>query len=175
MLLIFSLLNSGAAFAGEDPLTGLEQSIEKNAMQRLADVQQGATPAPFSTDGCSGGLSAGWEFLAKTLPTFRGHFGSRPPWHNCCVIHDQVYWLGSAQNGYQSRLQADIALKTCAKKTGLTLAPSLSQKYGLQEKDIISTFNVAAELMFQAVRRGGQPCTLFSWRWGYGWPLCKVY
>src|SRR4051812_16800434 len=38
----------------------------------------------FTTDGCSGGMTAGWQLL----------FNKPPPWNHLCVVHDQCYWKG---------------------------------------------------------------------------------
>lgn len=94
--------------AAADPVNALEA----RAMTALAAVQAraDARPAPFTTDGCSGGLSAGWSVLARRLDV--------------------------------SPEQVRVA------------------------------FELAAEVMYAAVRLGGGPCTPFPWRWGYGWPEC---
>jgi hypothetical protein len=39
---------------------------------------------PFTTDGCSGGMTAGWRLL----------FRRDPPWNDLCVAHDRAYWAG---------------------------------------------------------------------------------
>lgn len=44
-----------------------------------------ATPTyPFTTDGCSGGMTLMW----------RAVFGQRPPWDDLCIEHDRAYWAG---------------------------------------------------------------------------------
>lgn len=52
---------------------------------------------PFTTDGCSGGMSLIWPRL----------FGHPPPWEGACVEHDRAYWQGG--NRFQ-RVRADITL-----------------------------------------------------------------
>lgn len=42
----------------------------------------------------------------------------------------------------------------------------------MQRPWIGQVFNVIAELMFWAIRLGGQPCSLLPRRWGYGGPGC---
>ena len=41
-------------------------------------------PRPFTTDGCSGGLSQAWRAL----------FRQDPPWEGACIEHDRAYWKG---------------------------------------------------------------------------------
>lgn len=159
----------------QDAIEKIEQTLEQKRLHRLERAKQGAVLAPFTTDGCSGGLTVGWEFLADKFPKFQTRFGQLPPWQSCCVAHDKQYWLGTTANGFQLRVDADKALKSCAEQTGRELAPSLSKQYRIGEKEIIAAFNVAAELMYRSVRLGGQPCTVFAWRWGYGWPLCERF
>jgi hypothetical protein len=52
---------------------------------------------PFTTDGCSGGMTAGWQFISH----------KPPPWNDCCVTHDKAYWAGGSS---AQRKQADITL-----------------------------------------------------------------
>jgi hypothetical protein len=155
----------------------IEKNLEEKRLLRLADVKIGHTIQPFTTDGCSGGLSAGWEFLADKFSSFLKQYGQQPPWQQCCVEHDRAYWQGNTQSGYALRLDADTQLKSCVEQTGIDLAPQLSKDRGDKlinsEKEIILSFRIAAELMYRAVRIGGKPCTPFSWRWGYGWPHCS--
>ena len=63
-----------------------------------------------------------------------------------------AYWRGGTE---EEREQADLAFKHCVeKKTG---NPEL------------------AELMYEAVRTGGEPYFPTWYRWGYGWPLGRGY
>lgn len=52
---------------------------------------------PFTTDGCSGGMSALWQLV----------FRRSPPWEDLCITHDKAYWLGGSR---QERLEADRKL-----------------------------------------------------------------
>ncbi len=52
---------------------------------------------PFTTDGCSGGMSWFWR-------TFLGH---PPPWEGDCVEHDKAYWEGGTK---EQRRKADLKL-----------------------------------------------------------------
>lgn len=58
---------------------------------------------PFTTDGCSGGLSFAWRLL----------FRMPPPWEKCCVAHDRVYWRGGTA---AERRAADRAFLACVRK-----------------------------------------------------------
>lgn len=148
------------------------RDFEELRLRQLLTVQQGREPAPFTTDGCSGKLSDGWKLVAENLPAFAGPFGEKPPWESCCLIHDKVYWQGAAVDGYEARKRADRELQQCVVATGEEQAPQLSLRYGIPEAQVRQAFAVAAEIMYRAVRIGGQPCSLLPWRWGYGWENC---
>ena len=60
---------------------------------------------PFTTDGCSGGMSAIWKIL----------FGKVTPWEWCCVEHDKPYWKGGTK---EERIEADRKLRECVAKKG---------------------------------------------------------
>ena len=81
-----------------------------------------------------------------------GTFENPELWKDCCFQHDIAYWQGGTK---EEREAADLAFKKCVeKKTGNS---------GL------------AELMYQAVRKGGEPYFPTWYRWGYGWPLGRGY
>lgn len=148
------------------------REFEELRLRQLQTVQSNSELAPFTTDGCSGNLSQNWKLLATRLPGFDEEFGDAPPWEDCCVTHDKEYWRGGAGDGYTRRHDADQQLRQCVVDTGVTLAPALSLKYSVTDEAVKQTFSVIADLMYQAVRLGGQPCSLLPWRWGYGWPNC---
>jgi hypothetical protein len=148
------------------------REIEGFRMQQLQAVQSDSEIVPFTTDGCSGNLSANWGGLADSLPGFADEFGDKPPWEDCCVAHDKDYWSGSVIDGYSSRLNADQELRQCVVDTGARLTPELSARYSVTDENVDRAFSVVADLMYKAVRLGGQPCSLLPWRWGYGWPNC---
>lgn len=52
---------------------------------------------PFTTDGCSGGMTWLWTKVK----------GSPPPWNACCINHDFAYWRGGTAF---ERLEADKRL-----------------------------------------------------------------
>ena len=81
-----------------------------------------------------------------------GTFESPELWKDCCLQHDIAYWRGGTE---LERESADLALKACVqKKTGNAKL---------------------AELMYQAVRTGGEPHFPTWYRWGYGWPVGRGY
>jgi hypothetical protein len=61
--------------------------------------------APFTTDGCSGGMSR----------IFRLVFLRAPPWEGCCTTHDQAYWKGGTR---EDRAEADRGLMVCVTENG---------------------------------------------------------
>lgn len=63
----------------------------------MADMRA-IPPKPFTTDGCSGGMS--WLWLTFT--------GELPPWEHMCVLHDQAYWRGGTRH---ARYRADVLLR----------------------------------------------------------------
>ena len=171
------LLLLGTSSLQADPLNDAIVAMEALQMTWLEKEQSrpGVSIKPFSTDGCSGGLSDAWSYLAQTIPAFRQHFGERPPWQECCVVHDKAYWRGDTEQGYQYRLAADKALRICVEQTGAQNSAALSKQFDLTEDEIIQMFNISAAMMYQAVRVGGKPCSYLPWRWGYGWPQCSPY
>ena len=52
---------------------------------------------PFTTDGCSGGMSALWRLFAR----------KPAPWEGDCVDHDRTYWAGGTA---AERVEADAEL-----------------------------------------------------------------
>lgn len=132
----------------------------------------------FSTDGCSGGLSVGWDYLGSAVQKFQSVHGTRPPWENCCIAHDRLYHAAGPSDGdeaesYTARLKADVELRACVREVGKSRTNQLSDVYGLSEKENITIYEHISELMFLAVRLGGVPCSGLSWRWGFGWPGCR--
>ncbi len=158
---------AGAALAlwllplGRDRLS-LAERVELLAHARLMEVRTAAPLLPFTTDGCSGGMSSVWRGLADTLPDLAGSIGPHPPFEACCVTHDRAYHNAGgatrARASFEARKRADLALRDCVAgwETGLT--PGAQQ--------------ALAEAMYHAVRSGGSPCTGLPWRWGYGMAHC---
>lgn len=132
----------------------------------------------FTTDGCSGGLSVGWSYLADKVKTFQQAHGGQPPWESCCISHDRIYHAAggrtmTAANSYQLRLEADQELRTCVQQTGRLRVSELGELYGVSNEEVAGFYDVIGNLMYRAVRIGGIPCTGLPWRWGYGWPVCE--
>lgn len=52
---------------------------------------------PFTTDGCSGGMTWLWRLVTRR----------DPPWQDRCIEHDRAYWQGGT---VEMRRQADRVL-----------------------------------------------------------------
>jgi hypothetical protein len=163
----------------ESSLVELERRLELARHARLLRVQTapGAALAPFTTDGCSGGLSAGWDLLAERFPKLAEVHGGQPPWEGCCVTHDRAYHAGAPTDAtpaasYNARLLADQALQACVADVATTRTAALAASYGVTASQVEAAYDWIALLMFRAVRLGGGPCSGLPWRWGYGWPEC---
>ncbi|MCU7958794.1 MAG: hypothetical protein KZQ58_02125 [gamma proteobacterium symbiont of Bathyaustriella thionipta] len=172
---LFMLLLCLPAVAAQPGLLSEKlQHLEYWQMRWLAQTRQKAPQAlaAFSTDGCSGGLSEGWKYMSSSAPAFQQRWGNLPPWEACCVAHDRVYWQGETDNGYRKRLQADMDLRQCVIDTGRRQSAALVRRYRMSPQKLQKNFQIAADLMFRAVRLGGQPCSLLPW--GYGWPYCRM-
>jgi hypothetical protein len=161
-------------------ISGAVRDLELTQHDRLLEVQTapGAVLAPFTTDGCSGGMSATWTMAAGIIAGMSKRHGYEPPWAICCVAHDRLYHAGAptgadAAASFDARLKADEALRQCVRQAGGDRVAGLSAEYGLSEDDVRLLYDGLAQGMFGAVRIGGAPCTGLSWRWGYGWPNCK--
>jgi hypothetical protein len=161
---------------GNNTMQEMNRELEEWQLGLLAQVKNSpeARLQPFTTDGCSGGLSEGWNAFSKLIPDFREKFGDKPPWEQCCVDHDQAYWKGEVTDGYQKRLEADRMLRQCVIEYGRNNSARIADKFEMDRQTVEQHFNYAGELMYQAVRVGGKPCSLLPWRWGYGWPHCHM-
>ncbi len=164
----------------ESTFTVLEQELELGLHEQLLSVKRDphSMLTEFTTDGCSGGLSVGWEYLAGKVPQFQAIHGTRPPWESCCVTHDQAYHTGggqetTAQRSFEARKEADLALQTCILETGITRLPELSSAYKISAREVELLYRSIGDLMYLSVRLGGLPCTGLPWRWGFGWPQCE--
>ncbi len=159
-----------------DPLEATIALVEKPRMARLARLQQ-RLPVPihpFASDGCSGGLSAGWSLLAGAIPELAERLGERPPWEACCTVHDRAYWSGRGENGYARRREADRALRQCVLDTAARERETWARRLGITPARLDDLMAAVAQSMYLAVRVGGGPCTGLDWRWGYGWPACDA-
>jgi hypothetical protein len=179
------LLLSLSVASAQDPaqslalVDDLEFKIEVGQHQRLIKrrMKDNTTLSAFSSDGCSGNLSTGWELVSKTLPAVAQHHGDRPPWEGCCVAHDRLYHEGGAANldakgSFAARRAADEQLRQCVVKTGEDRLDALSADYKLSRDEVSRIYRTIADVIYRAVRFGGGPCTGLAWRWGFGWPQC---
>jgi hypothetical protein len=184
LLLVVVLTSSGKSGAAqletaESGVDALERQLEMQRHEQL--VVRKASPdsmlAPFTSDGCSGGLSVGWEYLAGKIQRFQATHGTRPAWEACCITHDRVYHSAgpreaTAAESFTARREADLELRACVLGIGVKRTPELSAEYGVSAEEVELLYAAIADLMYRAVRIGGMPCTGLPWRWGYGWPAC---
>ena len=191
--LLFLLLGPGVSIANDqlsDPVS--DASILEHRLQGLlARVQSKPVDLiPFVSDGCSGGLSAGWKLITDALPGLENQIGELPPWQHCCVNHDREYWRGPGMNGSRLRQLADDELRSCVlatRESPQLLVTSFTEGAGeaLRNPEPVNNrvdwaseldrlYPLAAELMYRVVRVGGMPCSGLPWRWGYGSPPCGV-
>ena len=158
----------------------LAYRVEIGRHERLvtAKASESAKLAPFMSDGCSGGQSAGWNLLARTFPEMARRHGDLPPWQQCCVVHDRAYHAGGGRRAdaaasYAARRRADEQLRQCVTRSGSRRAAELMADYGLSRNQVSTLYLSIADVMYRAVRLGGVPCTGLPWRWGFGWPQCN--
>jgi hypothetical protein len=173
---LFTQDDGGSDISLETVERSLELDRHKWLIARIAESD--SVMSDFTTDGCSGGLTIGWEQFADRFPEFADRHGALPPWQDCCVVHDQQYHqggsgTGSASESFEWRKRADLDLKSCVLDTGMQRSAELQEIYGLTESQVSGFYVAISELMFRAVRIGGIPCTDQPWRWGYGWPECR--
>jgi len=176
LIAIAACLSAGAAHA-TDWTDQISRTVELPAHRWLAEqraVSDG--PTEFTTDGCSGGMSSLWTFVAEHYPAFASAHGGVPPWEGCCVTHDRAYHQAgphpAPEASYEARLFADTVLRQCVKDTAGARDDVLMDEYGMTPSQVRAAYDAIAQSMFQAVRLGGGPCTGLPWRWGYGYPQC---
>lgn len=164
----------------DSTLDSIERKLEMGRHERLLSriSEDDATMNSFTTDGCSGGLSLAWEQLSGRFPEIATRHGNRPPWEECCVVHDRQYHAGgatalSASESFDQRRDADLQLNACVVEVGHERSSELGSIYGLSDTQIEVLYQTTADLMYRAIRLGGIPCTDQPWRWGYGWPKCR--
>lgn len=128
----------------------------------------GAQLKPFTTDGCSGGMSWAWRKL----------HGTPPPWEGECVAHDRAYHRGGSRRAKRFvdlRFLAHLKRRITAEYWKRTYHPG-PLPWWLREwvlvrrrrGRLVESWPVLALAMFHAVRVGGVPWLPTSWRWGYG-------
>lgn len=157
----------------------LMRNVEMPAHRALIAQRGEAELIPFETDGCSGGLSASWRWVADTFPQIGELFQAHPPWEQCCVIHDRAYHnaggASRAEDSYDARLVADETLRSCVKAHGDTHADEYANRYDMTSDQIRNVHSLTADALYGAVRFGGGPCSGLPWRWGFGYPGCSVF
>lgn len=151
----------------------INPNTEDQAMARLSAIQSQTQPAPFVTDGCSGGLSEYWPTVVTQLdalaPGYSDSYNmAAVPFEELCVEHDKAYHLGVG--GYAGRLEADNQLRAAIINYGTTNAVEIQNRLGLQsEVEAIFLYEIIAEALYRSVRAGGAPCTGQPYQWGYGY------
>ncbi len=170
---VFGLIAAPAM--AQDIMRNIEMPAHRALFAQRGDVE----PIPFETDGCSGGLSASWRFVAETFPKFSALYEAHPPWEYCCVTHDHAYHnaggASRAEESFEARLSADDTLRVCVKQHGEDNADEYAARYDMAPDQIRTAHSVTAEAMYTAVRLGGGPCSGLPWRWGFGYPGCSVF
>ena len=174
VLVALFLANAASAQDWDQLGRGLEMRAHTALMQQIQ--QADAVAAPFTTDGCSGGMSSSWQAVASYWPQFARDHQEKPPFESCCVTHDRAYHnAGGSQNAtdsYEARLLADRALQACVVQAGETRQAELAATYGVSEAQVVEAYEMLAGSMYYSVRFGGGPCSGLSWRWGYGFNQC---
>lgn len=157
----------------------LMRGVEMPAHRALIAQRDKAELTPFETDGCSGGLSASWRWVADTFPQIGELYEAQPPWEGCCVTHDRAYHNAGgalrAEDSYAARLSADETLRACVESHGVRHAKEYARRYDMTPEQVRSVHSLTADAMFGAVRFGGGPCSGLPWRWGFGYPGCSVF
>ena len=173
-------ISGGALFAQQSGPNAVTTALEMPAHRALRSVtsREDAALAPFTTDGCSGGLSEVWGLVADTFPDFADRYSTEPPWEACCVAHDMVYHdaggAETATESFDARLIADRALQACVVKTGETELSAMVAEFEVTPQTVQTAYDTIAGAMYLAVRFGGAPCSGLPWRWGYGYVQCSV-
>ncbi len=156
----------------------LQKTLEMPGHRSLQSVieKPETTLSEFETDGCSGGMSSGWQLVADLFPAFAEAQGGEPPWEECCVIHDRAYHNAGgatdAEASFAARLEADEALRQCVANPPPDDIAAAMTRYEAEETQVLLAYDLIASAMFNAVRFGGGPCSGLPWRWGFGYPGC---
>ncbi len=180
LFIVFVLRDTSSESDATLSSDALERHLEMDRHEKLQALKSNPKNhlTEFISDGCSGGLSVGWEFLAGKVQNFQETHGVEPAWQLCCEIHDRAYHAGGLRSAtavmsFEARRKADLDLKACVIETGLKRIPELTKEYNVSTTELKHIYNGIANMMYGAVRIGGMPCTDLPWRWGYGWSECK--
>ncbi|WP_424927226.1 hypothetical protein [Amaricoccus tamworthensis] len=158
----------------------MEREVELISHDWLRDVRENPANqlAPFTTDGCSGGMSDIWKLVAGVSDRFVEVHDRQPPWEACCVTHDRAYYLGGENpepaQSHAARLAADRELRVCVTEVTQSGREKVAEEYGLTVEELHAIYARIADGMYLSVRLGGKPCSGLPWRWGYGWPQCGI-
>lgn len=177
ILSVLAVLVTTCTASAADWSEQLSRAVELPSHRWLAEQRAASNgPSAFTTDGCSGGMSSLWLFVAERYPAFAEAHGGVPPWEACCVKHDRAYHDAgpdpAPEASYDARLAADVALHQCVQATASARDSVLMEEYGMNAVQVRAAYDAISKSMFQAVRLGGGPCTGLPWRWGYGYPKC---
>lgn len=178
--LVFLALSATPVATAEPIDVSIQRQIELPAHRALARDRGDSDNVlvPFTTDGCSGGLSSAWTIVADQLPAFAEAHGKEPPWEKCCVIHDMAYHSAGAsldpEKSFTNRTISDGALRECVIETGRKRLSEIADFYEVEEDAVDKAYRAIANAMYVAVRLSGAPCSGMPWRWGYGYPHCFV-
>lgn len=170
--------SAGVANEAETTTSGLIRSAELPSHRFLMNLlnEEDTALADFTTDGCSGGMSAGWALVAEDFPDLTRTEDGTLPWRQCCVTHDRAYHNAGgatdADASFDARLAADEALRACVEATGEARKAEVMERYGMTQSQAETGYRLLARAMYNAVRLGGAPCSGLPWRWGYGYPKC---
>ena len=181
---LLGLIASPASVSGEEAvppsfdLIRLAELPAHRALMRAIGEENGRL-SDFTTDGCSGGMSAGWALIADDFPELAPTEDGALPWNHCCVTHDRAYHAAGASTdadaSFDARLDADKALRVCVESTGELRKAEAAVRLGMTETQIALGYQLLARNMYNAVRLGGGPCSGLPWRWGYGYPNCWAF
>lgn len=147
---------------------------EAKQMEQLALTKERYQLSEFTSDGCSGGISAGWENASKQKEQLPFALDERYfsvdtiPFEAACTEHDRAYHQGTG--GYVGRLQADNELRDAIMRYGITEAEQIAARYNLATPEqAVYLYEIIAEAVYRGVRLGGAPCTGKQYAWGYGY------
>lgn len=171
-IIAFTIFSYSELYTLDDIILKVEM---KQHQKLITKAKKREKSALFSSDGCSGGLSIGWEYLSNKFDSIEKYHPEFSPLEYCCIQHDRYYHIGgfkakSPKESFDQRKKADLKLKKCV--ADIYKKISIQNKYALNSKEIRKFYKITAELMYKSVRLGGIPCSGLSWRWGYGYPHC---
>ena len=186
-LLICALLCSrqvGALWqdAGEPDtfIDKLEYKVEIDRHERLAATRKaaGVTLAPFVSDGCSGGQSAGWALASSRFDFLLSVMAATRHRESCARSMTKSATRADRQMPTQRpALKRGVSQTSNCAHAYAGLARSerkiLMTEYGLGRDEVTLLYRGIADAMYRAVRLGGAPCTRLPWRWGFGWPTAN--